>query len=122
MPMKLKSSSKREVGVFSRVVIFPSKICPLHTVSLPLLMHVVIPRCFFTTITLHVSAHAITANGVYFHLLVPCTVLLLWCCLHMYYGINSLVYFQEKSTLCNNFFKKEDGLIFEGGPISPHVS
>ena len=42
----------------------------------------------------HVLAYAITANGVRLHLLVPSP---------LYCGLNSWMYFQEKSILCNNF-------------------
>ena len=87
MSDELKWLVKEGVGVYSRVVIV--KIRP---------------------------PYAITANGVCLHLLVPplaqcsCTVLLLLCFLRNITTCASRwAYFQEKSTLCNNFIQRGGG-------------
>ena len=62
-------SSKREMGLFLRVVIILSKIRPSNTqlVYLYLCTHGVILQCFFC----YALAYAITANDLCLHLLVP---------------------------------------------------
>ena len=67
---------------------------------------------------MHLLAYAITANGVCLHLLVPpfaqCCFFSASCHNHIYCGINGWVYFQEKSTLCNNFIQKRGLVYFQG--------
>ena len=69
--MNLSGSSKKGVDVFSRVVIFLSKICPPHTQFVWHYLYIyachVILYCPFC----HAHAYAITANDASLHLLVP---------------------------------------------------
>ena len=81
MGNELKWLLKEGVGVFSRVVIFLSKIRPPHTqlVYSPCYLCM---QWFCYASFCHALAYATTANGVCLHLLVPgssCTVLLLHC-------------------------------------------
>ena len=109
--MNLRSSSKREVGILLRVVIFLSKICPPHT------------RLVYPCVSEHVAILQFvmcSVNGVWLHLLVP---LLAQCCFFgalvnitncMYYGINiGRCTFERKAPFTTTSFK----VIFKGGPI-----
>ena len=123
--MNLRGSSKRGVGIFSRVVIFFLKIRPPHTQLLWLYLcaHAVILQCLIC----HGLAYAITANGACLHLLSPssCNVPLLQCfllnitpCTTAQVGGRT---FERKAPFATTSFKKGGGgvggHIFEGGPI-----
>ena len=112
--MNLSGTSKRRVGVFSRVVIFLSKNTPTsRAVSLALVMY----ACSDSAMPL-LSFTCLCNNS---KLCLPpfvspssCKVLLRWCFLLncMYCSINGWAYFREKSTLCNNFIHKRGGGYF----------
>ena len=99
----LSSSTKRGVGVFSRVVIF---LHPLHMQLVCLVMYAVILQCLLR----HAFAH-----GVCLHLLVrplaPCCFFR--ACTAAQIGVLS----RERHLLRQLHSKKEGGLIFKGGPI-----
>ena len=110
--------------VFSKVVIFLSKIRPTHTqlLSSPIFMYTC--NSDFEMLFCCALAYTITANCV--KLCLPsfaspscCTVRAF--CLHncMYYGIKRWVQFQQKNTSCNNFiYKKGVGLFSRVGLFS----
>ena len=111
--MNSSGSTKRGVGVFLRVVIYPLKNTPTsHAVSLALLcMHAVILQCLFC------HALAITVNGGCLHLLVPPPAQCYFfsaSCLHNCMYCGGRTFEREKYPLQQ---LHSVGQIFEGGPI-----
>ena len=94
--MNLRGSSRRGVGVFSKVVIFLSKYSHLtHSLANAFL------SCTCLSNNSKWCLHSFVSPS-------PCTALLLWCFLLniracIYCSINRWAYFREKGTLWNNF-------------------
>ena len=114
--INLSGSSKRGVGIFSRVVMFLLNIYPpqmqLVKFYMYLCLHAVILQCLFC----YALAYAITANGACLHLLVPPLAiyrLFVASCITACTAQIGGRTFERKAPFATTSFKNGGGLIFK---------